>query len=84
MPDNDKACGFISGKQELMNWAKHELFQFEQDTRSYHGTLHELLPHIENQDVIDSAKIMCILSLSFMLSHGRSRSFEYWRLKKHV
>ena len=57
MPENDKACGFIAGKQELMNWPKHELFQFEQDTRSYHGTLHELLPSIENQDVIDSAKI---------------------------
>ncbi len=57
MPENDKACGFIAGKQELINWAKHELFQFEQDTRSYHGSLHELLPNIENQDVIDSVKI---------------------------
>ena len=57
MPENDKACGFISGKQDLMNWPKHELFQFERDTRSYYGTLNELLPKIEKQDVIDIVKI---------------------------
>ncbi len=57
MPENDKACGFIGGKQELMNWPRHELFQFEQDTRPYHGSLNELLPNIEHQDVINSVKI---------------------------
>ncbi len=57
MPENDKACGFISGKQELMNWPKHELFQFSYDTRSFYGSLHELLPNIEDKDVADSVKI---------------------------
>lgn len=57
MPESDKSCGFISGKQELMNWPKHELFQFKQDTRSYHGTLEELLPNICDKDIVDSVKI---------------------------
>ena len=57
MPENDKACGFISGKQELMNWPKHELFQFKQDTRSFYGSLYELLPDIKDKDVADSVKI---------------------------
>ena len=57
MPENHKACGFVGGRQELMNWPKHELFQFEQDTRSYYGTLDGLLPDIEPKDVIVSVKI---------------------------
>ena len=57
MPENDKACGFIGGKRELMNWPKHELFQFKQDTRSYHGVLDEWLPGIEHTDVIDGIRI---------------------------
>ena len=57
MPKNDKACGFIGSKQELINWPKHELFQFGQDTRFYHGTLDELLPSIERGDVVASVKV---------------------------
>jgi predicted nucleotidyltransferase len=57
MPQNDKACGFIGGRQELFNWPKHELFQFKQDTLSYYGALDTLLPNIEYKDIIDSVKI---------------------------
>ena len=57
MPESDKACGFIAGRQELFHWAKHELFQFEQDTHAYYGNLQLLLPPIERQDIAVSAKI---------------------------
>lgn len=57
MPQNDKACGFIGGRQELINWPKHELFQFKQDTLSYYGALDTLLPNIEDKDILDSVKI---------------------------
>ena len=84
MPENDKACGFIGGKQELMNWPKHELFQFEQDTRSYHGILDELLPNTEHKDVIDSVKISAS-GLYHSCCHAAVHfPLEYWRLKKHV
>lgn len=57
MPEHEKACGFIAGKMDLLNWAKHELFQFEQDTCAYFGDMHALLPCFTRKDIIDSAKI---------------------------
>lgn len=57
MPHNHKACGFISGRQELLNWPKHELLQFKQDIRSYYGEIDKLLPDIERKHVIESVKI---------------------------
>jgi len=57
MPDKEKACGFISGKKELQEWAKHEIFQFSNDTRSYYGELDGLLPSIERADIINGVKI---------------------------
>ena len=57
MPENDKACGFISGRNELRNWPKHELFQFINDTRLYYGSFDGLLPEIRRDDIIESVKI---------------------------
>lgn len=57
MPHNDQACGFIAGRQELMNWPRHELFQFKQDTRPCYGILDELLPPLTRQDIINGVKI---------------------------
>ena len=57
MPESNKACGFISGKQELMNWPKHELFQFKNDTLTLYGSLDMLLPEISREDIVDSIKI---------------------------
>jgi len=57
MPENEKACGFISGKKELEEWTRHELFQFSNDTCSYHGILNGLLPTIERNDIINGVKI---------------------------
>ena len=37
MPDKDKSCGFISGREELQNWSKSDLFQFFYDTKSLIG-----------------------------------------------
>ena len=57
MPEHEKACGFIAGKPDLLNWAKHELFQFEQDTHAYFGDMRLLLPALTRKDIVDSAKI---------------------------
>jgi len=57
LPHNDKACGFISGKKELQEWSKHELFQFSKDTCAYHGDLNKLLPLIKRLDIINGVKI---------------------------
>lgn len=57
MPEPEKACGFICGREELANWPKHELFQFEKDTRPCYGILGNLLPPVEYRDVAESVKI---------------------------
>ena len=50
MPLQDKACGFISGAEELKNWPKQELFQFKNDTLDIYGQLEPLLPEITRQE----------------------------------
>lgn len=47
-------CGFLSGKQELLNWEAADLFQFYHDTVPIAGSLDELLPSID-QDAVDRA-----------------------------
>lgn len=51
MPYKEKACGFISGKSELLSWEKSDLFQFYYDTKPIYGSIDYLLPLIEKSDV---------------------------------
>lgn len=52
MPHQDKACGFISGAEELKNWPRQELFQFKYDTQDIYGHLEPLLPELTRQDAL--------------------------------
>jgi predicted nucleotidyltransferase len=47
----DKICGFISGKQELFNWSKADLFQFYHDTTPLFGELRTQLPRLSRDDI---------------------------------
>ena len=40
-------CGFLSGKDELLNWEPSDLFQFYYDTKPILGSLDSLLPLID-------------------------------------
>lgn len=44
-------CGFISGKNELLNWEPSDLFQFYYDTVPIKGTLDVLFEKIDRQAV---------------------------------
>jgi uncharacterized protein len=57
MPYKGKACGFISGKREIMGWEKSDLFQFYYDTKPIYGNIDYLLPLIEQQDIKRAIKI---------------------------
>ncbi|WP_038298958.1 nucleotidyltransferase domain-containing protein [Metaclostridioides mangenotii] len=57
MPESDKACGFISGREELSNWPKNEIFQFSQETEAYYGDIIKLLPPNTEEDILRSIKI---------------------------
>lgn len=50
-------CGFISGKNEILNWEPSDLFQFYHDTTPIKGSLDELLAAIDETAVNRAIKI---------------------------
>lgn len=57
MPNKELACGFISGKDELQNWSKADLFQFFYDTSPILGKLEDIIQPPEIADIKKSIKI---------------------------
>ena len=54
LPLRELICGFVSGKDEILNWEPSDLFQFYHDTNAIKGSLDDLLPMID-QAAIDRA-----------------------------
>lgn len=50
-------CGFLSGKDELLNWEPSDLFQFYYDTKPILGNLDALLPLLDAEAVMRAIKI---------------------------
>lgn len=57
LPNRDLVCGFISGKNEILNWEPSDLFQFYYDTKPIQGSLDELLSLIDDSAVNRAIKI---------------------------
>ena len=57
LPHRELICGFVSGKDEIMNWEPSDLFQFYNDTTPIKGSLDELLPYIDGVAVDRAIKI---------------------------
>ena len=57
LPNRELVCGFISGKNELLNWETSDLFQFCYDTTPIKGTLDLLLEKIDRQAVNRAIRI---------------------------
>jgi len=57
LPNRELICGFISGKDELLNWDSSDLFQFYYDTAPIKGTLDCLLDKIDKRAVKRAIKI---------------------------
>lgn len=57
LPHRELICGFVSGKDEIMNWEPSDLFQFYHDTTPIKGSLDELLPKIDSVAVDRAIKI---------------------------
>lgn len=51
LPNRELICGFLSGKQELLNWEPADLFQFYYDTTPLKGSLDALLPLLDETAV---------------------------------
>ncbi len=57
LSNRELICGFLSGKNELLNWEASDLFQFYYDTTPIKGSLDELLKNIDNVAVDRAIKI---------------------------
>lgn len=57
LPNREKICGFLSGKDDIMNWEPSDLFQFYYDTTPMKGSLDELLAVIDDSSVNRAIKI---------------------------
>ena len=57
MPHRDLICGFLSGKNEILNWEPSDLFQFCYDTTPIKGSLDEVLALIDERAVNRAIKI---------------------------
>ncbi len=57
LPHRELICGFLSGKNELLNWEPSDLFQFYYDTTPIKGSLDELLTVIDDAAVKRAIKI---------------------------
>lgn len=57
LPHRELICGFLSGKDEILNWESSDLFQFYYDTKPIKGSLDKLLLHINGVAVDRAIKI---------------------------
>jgi len=57
LPYRELICGFLSGKNEILNWEPSDLFQFYYDTAPIKGSLDELLTVIDEAAVSRAIKI---------------------------
>ena len=51
LPEREKMCGFISGKNEILQWDKSDLFQFCYDTRPLVGSLKFLTDTLNKYEI---------------------------------
>ena len=51
LPEREKICGFVSGRDELMHWETSDLFQFCRDTLPIRGSLAEVLALVSDESV---------------------------------
>ena len=57
LPHRERICGFLSGKEEILNWEPSDLFQFCHDTKPIRGSLEEVMEQIDNAAVNRAIKI---------------------------
>ena len=57
MPNRELICGFLSGKNEIMNWEPSDLFQFCHDTTPIKGSLDEVMSVLDEEAVGRAIKI---------------------------
>ncbi len=72
-------CGFLSGKEEILNWEPSDLFQFYYDTKAIKGSIDDLFPLID-----DSAIDRAIKTGICNIYHGCVHNMLYEKSKNIV
>ena len=57
LPHRELICGFLSGKDDIMNWEPSDLFQFCYDTTPIKGSLDEVISLVDESAVNRAIKI---------------------------
>lgn len=57
LPDANKSCGFICGKDELLHWNPLEICHLLHSTKDYYGVLADLVPTYTRHDVVAFVKL---------------------------
>ena len=57
LPHRELICGFLSGKDEIMNWEPSDLFQFCNDITPIKGSLDEVIAVVDESAVDKAIKI---------------------------
>ena len=57
LPNRELICGFVSGKNELLDWEPSDLFQFYHDTTPIKGSLEEMVAVVDETAVNRAIKI---------------------------
>ena len=57
LPNRELICGFVSGKNELLDWEPSDLFQFCHDTTPIKGSLEEVVTVVDETAVNRAIKI---------------------------
>ena len=55
--NDEKSCGFICGREEMMRWNPLEVCQLRNTTRDLFGTLKDFLPFATREDEINYVKV---------------------------
>ena len=57
LPNRELICGFVSGKNELLDWEPSDLFQFCHDTTPIKGSLEDVVAVVDENAVNRAIKI---------------------------
>ena len=69
----NRACGFVCGRNELLNWFPEEICHVLHTTSDIYGKLNDIVPNYSKKDVADYIK-MSVGNLYHMLCHRRIHS----------
>lgn len=70
----EKCCGFISGKKEIENWSKSDIFQLYYETKNIYGDIKVLITPPSKEDIKTAVK-----ANSETLYHAVCHAFLYDR-----